>query len=433
MPPSVFLQFDLPSPAAWFYATFALAVALFVQFHRLLVLRNLDVCALFLFAPGFLLMEEAERITGGGPSAKRLGYGWLLLASAYWFVRCLFDTTTAKRPRVVPNLATAGLVWLGAAILIGLSADAVRNSVGHDDRMGRKPAALTGVEAGARAVVSQANPDAPEYDLRRGVSVGVAVACQVAVVVLLFLICARHFNDTACGATAAVLYLLLPVTRAEFDQSHHVWPTALILGAVLGYRRPAVAGGLLGAAAGTAFFPVLLLPVWLQFYHGRGTKPFLLWFAVVSLCSLLATAAMLWMAGEVTAGIWQSAQLADWQPWRMPKSESVWTGVTWAYRLPVFIAFVGFVIGSAVWPTVRDLGQLVAASAAILVGIQFWYADRGGVYVLWYAPLLLLMVFRPTTVELQPPVANAAAAGWLGWLRHKSPASANSNAPGLAV
>lgn len=431
MPQSVFLQFDLPSLAAWYYATFALAVALFVQFHRLLVLRNLDVCALFLFAPGFMLLEEAEQIAGGG-AAKRIGYGWLLLASAYWFARCLFDVTTARRPRVVPNLATAGLIWLGAAILLGLSADAVRNSVGRDERwLGQKPAALTGVEAGARAVVSQANPNTPEDDIRRGVSVGVAVACQTAVVVLLFLICARHFNDAACGATAAVLYLLLPATRTEFDQSHHVWPTALILAAVLGYRRPAVAGGFLGAAAGTAFFPVLLVPVWLQFYRGRGTKPFLLGFGVAGLLSLLATAVMLWMAGEVTAGVWQSAQLADWQPWRMPRSESVWTGVTWAYRLPVFIAFVGFVLTSAVWPSVRDLGQLVAASAAVLVGIQFWYADRGGVYVLWYAPLLLLLVFRPTTVELQPPVASAA--GWLGWLRRKAPVAANSNAPGLAV
>ena len=104
----------------------------------------------------------------------------------------------------------------------------------------------------------------------------------------------------------------------------------------------------------------------------------------------------------------------------------------WAYRLPVFIAFAGFVLMSAVWPAVRDLGQLVAASAAVLIGIQFWYADRGGVYVLWYAPLLLLMVFRPTTTDLQPPVPGAAAVGWLGWLRRKSP-SATVPAPGLAV
>lgn len=423
--PSVFLQFDLPSPAAWFYATFAVAVALFVQFNRLLTLRNLDVAALFLFVPGFLLLEEATRLGGSG-AAKRLGYGWLLLASAYWFARCLFDVTTVKRPRMTPNLATAGLLWLGAALLLGLSVDAVRHSAGPSERWGKRPAALTGVEAGASAVVSQANPGTAAEDIRRGVSVGVAVACQVAVVVLLVLICSRHYGDLACGATAAVLYLLLPVTRGEFDQPHHVWPTALILGAVLAYRRPATAGGLLGAAAGTAFFPVLLLPVWVQFYKGRGSKRFLLWFALVCLGSLAATTAMLALAGELTAGIWQSAQLADWVPWQMPAAESVWTGVMWAYRLPVFIAFAGFVLTSAVWPTVRDLGQLVAASAAVLLGIQFWYADRGGVYVLWYAPLLILMVFRPTATDLQPP-AEASA---LDRLRRKA---SPTPAPGLAV
>ncbi len=432
MPPSVFLQFDLPSPAAWFYATLAVAVALFVQFNRLLMLRNLDVFALFLFAPGFLLLADADRYdTDGGGAAKRLGYGWLLLASLYWFVRCLFDVTTVKRPRVTPNLATAGLIWLGSALLLGLSVDAVQNSAGTNEKLGKSPAALKGVEASATAVVSQANPDTSAADIRRGVSVGVAVSCQVAVVVLLFLICARHYNDAACGATAAVLYLLLPVTRGEFDQSHHVWPTALLLGAILAYRRPAVAGGLLGAAAGTAFFPVLLLPVWVQFYHNRGSKRFLLWFAVVCAASLLGTAVMLALAGEVTAGIWQSAQLADWQPWRVPTADSVWTGVLWAYRLPVFIAFAGFVLASTVWPAVRNLGQLVAVSAAVLIGIQFWYADRGGVYVLWYAPLLILMVFRPTTTELQPPVPGASAS-WLGWLRLKQ-SSATAPAPGLAV
>ena len=29
-----------------------------------------------------------------------------------------------------------------------------------------------------------------------------------------------------------------------------------------------------------------------------------------------------------------------------------------------------------------------------MIGTQFWY-QQGGVYVLWYLPLLLLVVFRP--------------------------------------
>ena len=41
--------------------------------------------------------------------------------------------------------------------------------------------------------------------------------------------------------------------------------------------------------------------------------------------------------------------------------------------------------------------------AAVLIGIQFWYADKGGLYILWYLPLLLLLVFRPNLSERVPP------------------------------
>jgi hypothetical protein len=43
----------------------------------------------------------------------------------------------------------------------------------------------------------------------------------------------------------------------------------------------------------------------------------------------------------------------------------------------------------------KNLAHLIALSAAVMIGVQFWYADKGGQYVLWYMPLLLLMAFRP--------------------------------------
>ena len=47
----------------------------------------------------------------------------------------------------------------------------------------------------------------------------------------------------------------------------------------------------------------------------------------------------------------------------------------------------------------KNLGQLIALSTAVLIGVQFWYADKGGQYVLWYLPLLLLLVFRPNLAD----------------------------------
>ena len=65
-------------------------------------------------------------------------------------------------------------------------------------------------------------------------------------------------------------------------------------------------------------------------------------------------------------------------------------------------------------------GIVIALSAAVLIGVQFWHGDRGGVYVLWYLPLLLLMVFRPNLSAHEPPVpapggglvVRWAKAGW---------------------
>ena len=45
---------------------------------------------------------------------------------------------------------------------------------------------------------------------------------------------------------------------------------AVMIWMVLAYRRPLVAGLLLGLAAGTVLFPALALPVWLSFYWRRG-------------------------------------------------------------------------------------------------------------------------------------------------------------------
>src|SRR5262249_62375378 len=90
----------------------------------------------------------------------------------------------------------------------------------------------------------------------------------------------RHFQDAAAGMAAATFYLMLPYTGHHVGQVHHVWPTALLVWALACYRMPALAGVFLGLAAGTIFFPALLMPLWLSFYWkrraGRFTAAFLL-------------------------------------------------------------------------------------------------------------------------------------------------------------
>src|SRR5262249_13329310 len=156
-----------------------------------------------------------------------------------------------------------------------------------------------------------------------------AGACHLAVVVALIVIGVRHFQDAAAGMAAATLYLLLPYIAFHITQLHHVLPTALLLWAVVFYRRPTVAGGLVGFAARSLFFPALTLPVWLSFYWRRGARRFAGAFAVTLVLSLSVTGVLLWLDGSLAASLTQTFGLSDWQPWRSPQAESYWTGVYW--------------------------------------------------------------------------------------------------------
>jgi pilus assembly protein TadC len=49
----------------------------------------------------------------------------------------------------------------------------------------------------------------------------------------------------------------------------------------------------------------------------------------------------------------------------------------------------------AMWPAQKNLGTLMSCSAAVLLGSQFWKAHDGGLFMAWYLPVLLLVVFRP--------------------------------------
>jgi hypothetical protein len=415
--PSVFLQFDLPSPFVWCLAAFALAIGIFFQFLRPFTLRNWDLLGLFAFGPGFLLLEEARRHQN--EATRYVGYSWLLAVTGLWFVRCLLDSRVVRRVRVAPNCTRPALYWLGGTLLVGLSIGLMVRPA-ESPTLGKPPVLLRGVEDTATTVVKHVQPEETDSSqvVRHWVSRSLALLCHIAVVMLLVMICWKIFHDATAAAASSILYLLLPATGFAYEQSHHVWPTAFVLAAVLSYRKANFAGVFLGIAAGTSFFPLLLFPAWMQFYRGRGQGHFAFWFGITAGCSMLVAVLSLSLAGTVTSGLWQSFHLADWQPWTVPTAESIWTGGRWIYRLPLFVVYVGFVLFTFIWPSVRNLAQLLAMNAAVLIGIQFWFADRGGVYVLWYAPLLILMMLRPTATELVPPSVEGKRL--FGWLKRKS-------------
>ncbi|MFO0937803.1 MAG: hypothetical protein U0798_14965 [Gemmataceae bacterium] len=407
----VLFDLQLPNAASWMYFSFILAVAVFFQFSRPFAARNRDILGLYLFAPGFLHLQRAHALSTDLSaetidlidSERNLAYTWLLSACLLWFLRCILDFVFTRRPTMIPNLTVMGIIWLGSALLLGHLGSAIIRPVDPWEPVGRRPAAVVGVESGAAAIGSVATGK-PVTDLTKAsVSASLGAVGHIAIIVGLWMIGAIHFQSLPTGVAMAFAYVLVPYTGFRFGAFHLALPAALIVWSFFSYRKVAVSGGLLGLAAGMAFFPTLLLPAWLQFYRGRGSSRFAFWFAGGLIAGALLTILGLWAIGSSPADAWRAANPGDWIPWKRPESESIWTGIHWAYRLPVFVVFAAFVGMTLVWPNHRDLGQLVATSAAVLISIQFWYADQGGVYVLWFLPLLLIMSFRPSTVELQPP------------------------------
>jgi hypothetical protein len=432
--PSVFTDISLPNSTTWFYFSGLLAVALFFKFGRIFSLRNLDVLTLYLFAPGLMLV--------GDSNYTFLGYLALMLASLYFLLRCLLDLALTRRPALGPNLDFAGLAWLAGALYISLIAVTLRQPVPYTNPPELKtPPATSPIgdlpEVGTRVV---------ERPVAERV---MSLLCHLSVVVGLVLIGGLIFESVAAGMSAATFYLLLPYTFFLVPDSplgvgrwDHPWAMALMVWAILCYRRPLLTGMFLGLAAGTSVYLLVVLPAWLSFYGPRGASRFLGSFVFSAGLGLALLIGIFWLNGELPSSLQSPWRTFEWQPWKKPPEDSsgFWQAMALsrgmaAYRVPVFVLSIALVLLSAFWPRPKNLAQVLALSAAALLSLQFWYADRGGVYVLWYLPLLLLLVFRPNLQERIPPEPRsddlpsrvARGIAWLaGWLVRRVTAPAKA-------
>jgi hypothetical protein len=411
---SVFLDLTPLSAATCFYLAAVLAVALFFKFNRLLSVRNLDVLTLFAATPGLVLVAADDH--------DWWGYLLLLCGSGYFLVRCLLDLVLVRRPALAPNLNIGGLAWLAGALFLGLAVAPARPPV---EKTNGGPKPETPIEAGRQSVQKRL----PESEFGGWVEGGLTLLCHLSIVVGLTLIGWRHFDDLHGGLAAATFYLLLPYayllmppTTVGSGRWDHALPMALMVWSVFTYRRPILAGAFVGAAVGCVFFPALTLPVWLSFYRGRGMGRFAAAVLLGAGLSLAVIGLVLLVNGEWPSRIPLMWTERTWQPWYESDRPSFWQGpsgqgIHWAYRIPVFIAYVAFVIATQFWPAPKNLAHVLALSAAHLIGIQFWYPDQGGVYVLWYLPFLLLLVFRPNLAACQP--APLGGDDWLARRRRE--------------
>ncbi len=410
------------NPTSWFYLASLLSLALFFKFNRVLSVRNLDLVALILLAPGLLAVEHGLR--RGNADSQEIGFIWLFAVTGLFLARMLCDSMMVRRPLLEPNLTTGGLVFLGVALLVFLLANVITKRPQADDvAVAAAAEKLQAREGGVDA--DQLARQGPGYPLlfllpqistqrlftpdptgpdesggtgRRQVHETtarvMAIVSQLAIVAGMVLIGWRHFESVRMGIAAAVLYLLLPYTATMTGRVDHALPGALLVWAVAAYRRPFVAGALIGLAIGAIYYPVFLLPLWCSFYWERGVRRFALGVAA----ALTALVVGLWFTSpDAAVFVGQLRQMFGWILPNKVSLEGFWAlpGYDAVFRLPVLAAFVALIATLAIWPAPKNLGTLMSCSAAVLLGSQFWKAHNGGLYMAWYLPVLLLVVFRP--------------------------------------
>jgi len=427
-------------PTTWVYISSLLTIGLFFKFSRVLSVRNLDLIGLILLAPGLLVVEYG--IAREQPSVERVGYIWLFVTNGLFMIRLLLDPMMVRRPLLEPNLSVGGMTFLGISMLIFLMANVVNSKMTADDLAGSK---------GAEQVLARQSPDptdkslathGPGYpllhllprlstqmpliesdaknaspqdrDLRRDVvhiatARTMAILSHLAIVLGLVLIGYRHFDNIRAGIAAATLYLLLPYTAQLTGRVDHVLPAALLVWAVVLYRRPLLSGMFMGLAIGVIYYPLFLLPLWLGFYWQRGLLRFSL--GVVTTLALLV--ASLAFTSDSLQGFWlQVQQMFGWISQSPSNMEGFWSFgiIDPVYRYPVLVLLLVFCIALALWPAQKNLGTLMSCSAAVMIGTQFWHPHGGGLYMAWYLPLALLTIFRP---NLEDRVAlSVLGEGW---------------------
>jgi hypothetical protein len=417
--------------------------------------RNLDLFLLILLAPGLLLVQysfDADGIRANAMDMQKLGFLWLFAAGALLMARLLMDSAMVRRPLLEPNLNAAGLSFLGSALLFFLMTNVVTGPVYSADTSPALPAAqikegpANGVATdtfetegpgywllyllpriSTQTVIARSDEQPLETDVERAeqqqhvreVTARVmAILSHVLIVAGMVAVGSRHFDSMTAGIAAATMYLLLPYTALWTGRVEHALPASLLVWAIVLYRRPMLAGILIGLASGTIYYPIFLLPLWCSFYWDRGVKRFLTG-VLLSIGALVLT---LYLTRDSMAGFFE--HLTQMFGVRLPKQENlqgIWREQFWnpLYRLPILFAFLALAISFVAWPPRKHLGTLISCTAALMVGAQFWHAHEGGIYVAWYLPLLLLTIHRP---NLEDRVATAAVAE--SWWRARRSARA---------
>jgi hypothetical protein len=209
----------------------------------------------------------------------------------------------------------------------------------------------------------------------------------------------RDAATERAGLRAAIAWLCFPAVLVTVSTgTTDVALAAVLLLAVLAWRRPAVASALLGFGAWLKLVPLALLPLLLAGGRPRSWARIALAFAAVSvpmLAVLLALGGIGGVGEMLSAFTFQSARESTFTPWRL-------TGAVPVQQL-VQAAVIALVAGATarLWREPSLAGsrpRMAALAAAVLLGLQLAASYWDVLYLAWVAPLVALMLCaRPQT------------------------------------
>jgi hypothetical protein len=389
------------------------------------------------------LSAPAERELQRARSIEVLGYFFLFGTGGLLLVRLLLDPTMVRRPLLEPNLTVGGLTFIGCSLFVFLMANVITSRTTQDDLLGPRAAdqllhrqaaeeRVEPPEYGPGLSIIYVLPNISTMTFREGgfesepdarisgyaiAAKAVAILSHLAVMLGIVLIGHWHFNNLKMGIGAAVLYLMLPYTAQMTGRVPHVLPAALLVWAIVCYRRPVWAGAFIGLAVGVIYYPLFLLPLWTSFYLRRGAMRFV---AGVGATLALVAFSLVFVSTDLTSFWGHLKHMFGLWPPQMENLGGIW-GLAWDpwYRITVLAAFCALSFSLAIWPAQKNLGTLLSCSAAVMVGVQFWHGHGGGLYMAWYLPLLLLTVVRP---NLEDRIAvSVLGEGWFTRRRQRAP------------
>jgi hypothetical protein len=129
------------SPTTWVHLASLLIIALFFKFNRIWSLRNIDLLAIILLAPGLVLLDYGQN--KHQQTSEMVGYVWLFVVTGVLLVRMLLDPMMVRRPLLEPNLSLGGMIFLTVCLFVFLMVKVVNVKPSNENLMASGPVPAT--------------------------------------------------------------------------------------------------------------------------------------------------------------------------------------------------------------------------------------------------------------------------------------------------